>query len=37
MVADPDYFAINLYQSVGFRATETQLQVERPPANASAP
>ena len=24
MVADPDYFAINLYQSVGFRATETQ-------------
>jgi ribosomal protein S18 acetylase RimI-like enzyme len=34
MVADPDYFAIDLYRSVGFGATETQLQVERPPASA---
>lgn len=31
MVADPDYFAIDLYRSVGFVATETQLQIERPP------
>jgi ribosomal protein S18 acetylase RimI-like enzyme len=31
MVADPDYFAIDLYRSVGFVATETQLQVERVP------
>jgi predicted GNAT family acetyltransferase len=28
MVADPDYFAIDLYRSVGFAATETQLQIE---------
>jgi ribosomal protein S18 acetylase RimI-like enzyme len=32
IVADPDYVAIDLYRSVGFNATETQLQVERPPA-----
>jgi ribosomal protein S18 acetylase RimI-like enzyme len=32
MVADPDYFAIDLYRSVGFATTETQLQIERPPA-----
>jgi ribosomal protein S18 acetylase RimI-like enzyme len=32
MVADPNYFAIELYRSVGFVASETQLQVERPPA-----
>ncbi|HEX5118645.1 MAG TPA: GNAT family N-acetyltransferase [Pseudonocardiaceae bacterium] len=32
MVADPDYVAIDLYRSVGFTETETQLQVERPPA-----
>jgi ribosomal protein S18 acetylase RimI-like enzyme len=31
MVADPDYFAIDLYRSVGFAARETQLQIERPP------
>jgi ribosomal protein S18 acetylase RimI-like enzyme len=31
MVADPDYFAIDLYRSVGFDETESQLQVERPP------
>jgi hypothetical protein len=30
MVADPDYFAIDLYRSVGFQATESQLQIERP-------
>ena len=29
MVADPDYFAVDLYRSVGFKPTETQLQVER--------
>lgn len=32
MVADPDYFAIDLYRSVGFQETQSQLQVERPPA-----
>lgn len=31
MVADPDYFAIDLYRAVGFTATETQLQIERGP------
>jgi ribosomal protein S18 acetylase RimI-like enzyme len=30
MVADPDYFAIDLYRSVGFVPAETQLQIERP-------
>jgi ribosomal protein S18 acetylase RimI-like enzyme len=35
MVADPEYFAIDLYRSVGFAATESQLQAERPPAAAS--
>lgn len=34
MVADPDYLAIRVYRSVGFAATETQLQAERPPAGA---
>lgn len=28
MVADPDYFAIDLYRAVGFESAETQLQVE---------
>jgi ribosomal protein S18 acetylase RimI-like enzyme len=32
MVADPDYFAIDLYRAVGFSATETQLQSVLPPA-----
>ena len=32
MVADPDYFAVDLYRAVGFVSRETQLQVERPPA-----
>jgi GNAT superfamily N-acetyltransferase len=32
MVADPDYFAIDLYRAVGFTPTETQLQVQRAPA-----
>jgi ribosomal protein S18 acetylase RimI-like enzyme len=32
MVADPDYFAIDLYRAVGFTAAETQLQVERAPS-----
>lgn len=31
MVADPNYFAIDLYRAVGFTATETQLQIERSP------
>jgi len=34
MVADPDYIAIDLYRSVGFEATETQLRIERPPAQS---
>jgi ribosomal protein S18 acetylase RimI-like enzyme len=32
MVADPNYFAIDLYRAVGFQPTESQLQVERSPA-----
>jgi ribosomal protein S18 acetylase RimI-like enzyme len=32
MVADPDYLAIRIYRSVGFAATETQLQAELAPA-----
>ena len=35
MVADPEYFAIDLYRSVGFAATEAQLQAARPPAGPS--
>jgi ribosomal protein S18 acetylase RimI-like enzyme len=31
IVADPDYFAIDLYRALGFTTTETQLQVEGPP------
>ncbi len=31
MVADPEYLAIRVYRSVGFAATQTQLQAERPP------
>jgi hypothetical protein len=31
MVADPEYLAIRVYRSVGFAASETQLQAERPP------
>jgi len=31
MVADPNYFAMEIYRSLGFVASETQLQVERPP------
>jgi len=31
MVADPAYFAIDFYRSVGFTDTDTQLQVTRPP------
>lgn len=31
MVADPNYFAIDLYRAVGFTATQTQLQIERSP------
>jgi len=37
MVADPGYFAIDLYRAVGFDATESQLQVEhRTPTVAPA-
>jgi len=32
MVADPEYLAIRIYRSVGFSATETQLQAELPPS-----
>ena len=31
IVADPTYFAIDLYRAVGFAATETQRQIERAP------
>jgi GNAT superfamily N-acetyltransferase len=31
MVADPDYFAIDLYRAVGFTAAQTQLQAQRAP------
>ena len=31
MVADPDYLAIRVYRSVGFRDTEVLLQAERQP------
>ena len=31
MVADPGYHAIDIYRSVGFATTETQLQLERSP------
>jgi hypothetical protein len=34
MVADPNYFAIDLYRAVGFAPTETQIQIERPPADS---
>ncbi|MGI8697473.1 MAG: GNAT family N-acetyltransferase, partial [Mycobacteriales bacterium] len=33
MVADPNYFAIDLYRAVGFATIETQLQIERPPGD----
>ena len=36
MVADPDYLAIRLYRSVGFSDSESQLQVERKPAEDRA-
>jgi predicted GNAT family acetyltransferase len=32
MVADPNYFAIDLYRAVGFADTGMQLQVELPPS-----
>jgi len=32
MVADPEYLAIRIYRSVGFRDTENQLQADRAPA-----
>ncbi|WP_371402483.1 GNAT family N-acetyltransferase [Kribbella sp. NBC_00662] len=32
MVADPDYLAVRIYRSVGFKDTETQLQFVVPPA-----
>ena len=34
--ADPDYLAIRIYRSVGFEATETQLQVQRKPAGSTS-
>ena len=34
IVADPEYFAIDLYRSVGFEVTATQLQVERHSTNS---
>lgn len=32
IVADPDYLAIDVYRSVGFEVTETQVQLEKAPA-----
>ena len=37
IVADPEYFAIDLYRTVGFVVTEVQLQVERSPASSLGP
>ena len=37
MVADPNGPAIDLYRTVGFVATETQLQIERPTARRCEP
>ena len=34
MVADPGYHAIDIYRSVGFETTETQIQLERSPRAA---
>ena len=34
IVADPDYHAIDLYQQLGFRNSETQLQIQRRPSNS---
>jgi hypothetical protein len=34
MVADPNYFAIDLYRAVGFVASESQLQIERAPSGS---
>lgn len=31
MVADPDYLAVRLYRALGFRDSETQLAIEKPP------
>lgn len=31
IVADPDYHAIGIYESLGFAATERQVQIERKP------
>jgi GNAT superfamily N-acetyltransferase len=36
MVADPEYFAIDLYRSVGFESTQAQLQAERLPQVADS-
>ena len=30
MVADPDYLAIRVYESVGFVGSESQLGIEKP-------
>ncbi len=35
MVADPDYLAIRIYRSVGFKVTEYQAQVQQMDRNAS--
>jgi len=37
IVADPDYHAIDIYRSVGFASTETQLQLERAPQLVPSP
>jgi GNAT superfamily N-acetyltransferase len=36
MVADPDYVAIRVYRSVGFRDAQTQVQAERTPSGEGA-
>lgn len=35
IVADPEYHAIGVYRSVGFKETEAQLQAERPPTSGT--
>jgi GNAT superfamily N-acetyltransferase len=37
MIADPDYFAIDLYRTVGFAPAESQLLIERFPRGSSVP
>jgi len=37
MVADPGYLAIDIYRSLGFTASESQIELERAPQGATTP